>query len=486
VKASARQKANAVSSSEAQPEAALWGGRFDGPASATLRRFNDSFSFDYELLAEDIEGSVAWAGALRKAGVLSEAEARRIVKGLAEIARETSGQLLPLEQHEDVHSFVEATLRAKIGPLAGKLHTGRSRNDQVATDLKLYVRKAMAEAAAGCLAITGILANLSEVESETAMPGYTHLQQAEPVTFGHWCGAYVAMLLRDAGRLLDARERAGELPLGSGALSGTPVKIDRQALSKALAFTHPTANSLDGVSDRDFAADYLYASAMLLGHLSRLAEDLIFFNTDEVAFVTLPDAMSTGSSRMPQKKNPDVLELTRGHAARAIGELTGLLALLKGLPLAYNKDMQLDKEPLFRTRATLAAALPALAELLSGLQLDRPRMRRAASADLLLATEVADAMAARGIPFRDAHRAVSARIGEALREEKTLLQLGPSSSGRRSSGDRPSITASDLEALDVERALGRRRSAGGSAPVQVKRAAIAARKKVAQLQRRLP
>jgi len=487
VKSSSLQKANAVSSSERGSDVpALWGGRFDTAASATLRRFNDSFSFDHELLAEDIEGSIAWAGALQAAGVLSDGEGRRIVRGLAAIASETSGQALPLDQHEDVHSFVEATLRTKIGPLAGKLHTGRSRNDQVATDLKLYVRKAMAEAAAGCLAVADVLAVMAMAESATAMPGYTHLKQAEPVTFGHWCGAYVAMLLRDAERLLDSLERADELPLGSGALSGTPVKIDRLALAKGLGFSRPTANSLDGVSDRDFAADYLYGCAMLLGHLSRLAEDLIFFTTDEVAFATLPDAMSTGSSRMPQKKNPDVLELTRGHAARAIGELVGLLALLKGLPLAYNKDMQLDKEPLFRTRATLAAALPAMAELLSGLELDRPRMRNAASADLLLATEVADAMAERGIPFRDAHRAVSARIGQALREEKSLRQIGPSSSGKPGSGDAQSITAADLEALDVDRALGRRRSVGGTSPSLVKRAAAAARKKIAQMQRRLP
>jgi argininosuccinate lyase len=486
VTSSSHQKATALRSAEPGGETpALWGGRFAAPASATLRRFNDSFSFDHELLAEDIEGSIAWAGALKAAGVLSAAEARRMVKGLAAIAGEMSGEALPLEQHEDVHSFVETALRTKIGPLAGKLHTGRSRNDQVATDLKLYVRKAIAEAAAGCLQVADVLAVTAEAESATAMPGYTHLKQAEPVTFGHWCGAYVAMLLRDAERLLDALGRADELPLGSGALSGTPVKIDRQGLAKALGFARPTASSLDGVSDRDFAADYLYGSAMLLGHLSRLSEDLIFFTSDEVGFATLPDAMSTGSSRMPQKKNPDVLELTRGHAARAIGELVGLLALLKGLPLAYNKDMQLDKEPLFRTRATLAAALPAIAELLSGLELDRTRMRNAASADLLLATEVADAMAARGIPFRDAHRAVSARIGDAVREEKTLRQLGPTASHKSRRGA-VSITAPDLEALDVDRALSRRRSRGGTSPVLVKRAAIAARKKIALVQRRLP
>ena len=296
------------------------------------------------------------------------------------------------------------------------------------------------------------------------MPGYTHSKRAEPVTFGHWSLAYVEMLRRDLDRLRDAVKRNDTCPLGSGALSGTPLNIDREALAKSLGFSRATANSLDGVSDRDFAADYLFVAAMLLSHLSRLAEDLIFFTSDEVGFAELPDAMSTGSSRMPQKKNPDVLELVRGHAGRSIGELTGLLALLKGLPLAYDKDLQLDKEPLFRTRIVLVLALPALNELFANLKLNREVMRAAASHDLLLATEIADTMAARGIPFRKAHEFVSARIGDAIRRKKTLRELGATDE----------ITDLDLAALDADKALTKRAAAGGASPERVREAARSA------------
>jgi argininosuccinate lyase len=270
------------------------------------------------------------------------------------------------------------------------------------------------------------------------------------------------MLRRDLSRLRNAVVRNDTCPLGAAALSGTPLDIDRDALAKSLGFARATANSLDSVSDRDFAADYLFVAAMLLSHLSRLAEDLIFFTSDEAGFAELPDAMATGSSRMPQKKNPDVLELVRGHAGRAIGELTGLLALLKGLPLAYDKDLQLDKEPLFRTRLVLSLALPALNELFANLKLNREVMRAAASHDLLLATEVADAMAVRGIPFRKAHEIVSARIGESLRHKKTLRELGPTAE----------ITDLDLAALDVDKALAKRVALGGASPDRVREAAL--------------
>ena len=311
---------------------------------------------------------------------------------------------------EDVHSYVESKLYEAIGPLAGKLHTGRSRNDQVATDLKLWLKKACNEAEAIAAELASALAHRAYEEAATPMPGYTHSKQAEPITFGHWCMAYVEMLRRDGARFRDAIARGDECPLGSGALAGAPLPIDREALAKSLGFARATRNSIDAVSDRDFAAEYLFVAAMLLSHLSRMAEDLIFFSSDEAAYVELPDAMATGSSRMPQKKNPDVLELTRGYAARAIGELTGLLSLLKGLPLAYDKDLQLDKEPLFRTRAVLATVVPALTEVIKGLTLDQDRMRAAAESDALLATAVADAMAAKGTPFREAHEKVSANL----------------------------------------------------------------------------
>jgi argininosuccinate lyase len=418
----------------------MWGGRFAEGPSSLLRALNDSFAFDVALLAEDVEGSIAWARALEAAGVLSVAEAQAITEALAEIpAAPEAGD------HEDVHSYVEAKLREQVGALAGKLHTGRSRNDQVATDLKLWLKKACGEASSHAHALAETLAQRALEEAATPMPGYTHSKQAEPITFGHWCLAYVEMLRRDLSRFADASARGDECPLGSGALAGTPLPIDRESLAQALGFARATANSLDGVSDRDFAVEYLFTASMMLSHLSRLAEDLIFFTSDECAYAELPDALATGSSRMPQKKNPDVLELVRGHAARAIGELTGLLALLKGLPLAYDKDLQLDKEPLFRVRNTIAVLLPALTALVGGLNVDRARMRAAAASPLLLATDAADELASQGIPFREAHEIV----GRSMREGKP-------------------ITA------DVDAVLSKKNAQGGTAPARVRAAAEAA------------
>ena len=450
-------------------EAKLWGGRFESEPSDLLRRLNDSFAFDRELFAEDIQGSIGWAASLGKAGVLTSAESVAIIDALRAIGEKGAPAAAP--GVEDVHSFVESSLHAAVGDLAGKLHTGRSRNDQVATDLRLWLKTASLECLHLVTGLADVLARLGGKEASTPMPGYTHLKQAEPITFGHWCLAYVEMLLRDASRLRSAIDLGDECPLGSGALSGTPLAIDREELARSLGFARATANSLDAVSDRDFAVEYLFCASLLLSHLSRLAEDLIFQSSDEVAFVELPDALATGSSRMPQKKNPDVLELVRGHAGRAIGELTGLLAVMKSLPLAYDKDLQLDKEPLFRMRATLGAVLPALAALIEGLILDRARMRSMASRDLLLATEVADAMAARGIPFRQAHSLVSARIGEAVRSGRSLRDLGPTEI----------ITLIDLDALDVDRALAKRGAIGGTSPARVKQAAAAAAARIAAM-----
>lgn len=391
----------------------MWGGRFSEGPSALLRALNDSFAFDRELFAEDVEGSIAWAHELARAGVLSSEEESALVGAL-------NGLTLGESDAEDVHSYVEASLREVVGPLAGKLHTGRSRNDQVATDLKLWLKKACDDAIALSRALARSLAEKAAEHAATPMPGYTHLKQAEPVTFGHWCLAYVEMLKRDLSRIADAKDRGDECPLGSAALAGTPLNIDRDRLAQSLGFARATANSLDGVSDRDFAAEYLFAASLLLTHLSRLAEDLIFFTSDEAGYAELPDALATGSSRMPQKKNPDVLELTRGYAARSLGELTGFLALLKGLPLAYNKDLQLDKEPLFRTRTLLAVLLPALTALVAGLKI-KDRMREAASSPLLLATDAADELAAKGIPFREAHEIVSREGQHSFNTVETVL-----------------------------------------------------------------
>ena len=415
----------------------MWGGRFAEGPSALLRALNDSFAFDRELLAEDVEGSIAWAKELARAGVLTQDEAAQLVSECGGIAAAFDNGA------EDVHSYVEDSLRKKLGPLAGKLHTGRSRNDQVATDLKLWLKKAFNECAMLVTHLARTLAHKAHEEFATAMPGYTHSKQAEPVTFGHWCLAYVAMLQRDLSRLDDAVKRNDECPLGSGALAGTPVAVDRKRLAQSLGFARATKNSIDAVADRDFAAEYLFCASLLLSHLSRMAEDLIFFSSDEAAYLELPDALATGSSRMPQKKNPDVLELVRGHAARSIGELTGLLALLKGLPLAYDKDLQLDKEPLFRTRNVLGLVLPALTALVAGLKLDRSRMRNAAGSELLLATHRADMLAAKGIPFREAHEIV----GKTLHEKSDV---------------------------SVEEVLATKNVLGGTAPDRVKAAAHAA------------
>jgi argininosuccinate lyase len=391
----------------------MWGGRFAAEPSQLLRALNDSFGFDRELFAEDVEGSVAWARAIGACGVLSEVEVSAIVGALSSIEPPSD------EDFEDVHSYVEAKLYEKVGTLAGKLHTGRSRNDQVATDLKLWLKKACADSIAHVDALQSALRG--KADAGAVMPGYTHSKQAEPVTFALWCGAYIEMLGRDRSRFEDAARRGDECPLGSGALAGTPLPVDREKLAKSLGFGRATANSMDAVGDRDFAAEYLFAATLTLSHLSRMAEDLIFFTSDEAGYAELPDSMATGSSRMPQKKNPDVLELARGHAGRAIGELAGLLAVLKGLPLAYDKDLQLDKEPLFRIRRVLSLVLPAVAAVIDGLTLNRDKMRAAASSDLLVATTYADKLAATGMPFREAHEIV----GNAIRNG-TLDELAAS------------------------------------------------------------
>jgi len=421
----------------------LWGGRFAEEPSALLRALNDSFGFDRELFAEDVEGSMAWARALESAGVLTANEVSAIVEALAQIDTTFDGDA------EDVHSYVEAKLYAAIGPLAGKLHTGRSRNDQVATDLKLWLKRACAEAEQLTANVARALAARALDEAGTPMPGYTHSKQAEPVSFGHWCLAYVEMLARDRSRFHDAVARNNECPLGSGALAGTPLNLHRDALAQSLGFARANRNSLDGVADRDLACEYLFNATMLLQHLSRLAEDLIFFTSDEAGYAELPDALATGSSRMPQKKNPDVLELVRGYAARTIGELTGLLSLLKALPLAYDKDLQLDKEPLFRTRTVLARVLPALAALIERLILNREAMRAAASSDALIATAVADAITATGVPFREAHDQVSRNL--------------------------PDLAAmAQQHGVTLETILAAKSAIGGTAPERVREAARAA------------
>lgn len=456
----------------------LWGGRFSAPPAALLRRLNDSFTIDCRLLPEEIEASRAWARALRRARVLTAAELNRLLAALDRLAAsapQPGGARVETqlaEAHEDVHSFVEASLARRLGRLAGKLQTGRSRNDQVATDSRLWLRRALRNGRAGVLHLATSLAERAYAEAGSPLPGYTHMKQAEPITFGHWCLAYVEMLLRDADRATASLLRADECPLGSGALAGTPLPIDRKRLAHDLGFSRATANSLDAVSDRDVVCDYLYFGSLLMVHLSRLAEDLIVYSSDEFSIVELPDALATGSSRMPHKKNPDLLELTRGHAARAIGDLSGMLTLLKGLPLSYNKDLQLDKEPAFRLADTLDGVLPALAALIATLRFDAVRARGRAGAESLLATELADAMAARGVPFRVAHEQVGKRLLATALAGKSLFSAGPGGG----------ITSDDLKAMNLDRALARRRAFGGTSPVQVRRQAAAALRRIARME----
>lgn len=451
----------------------MWGGAFSAAPEECLRRLNDSLKFDKELIEEDVRGSVAWAGELLAAKILSTTEHSKIVRGLMEILDEAKKQGIPNDGHEDVHSFVEGRLGEKIGAAAGKLHTGRSRNDQVATDLKLYLKKSFCEAIDGGIQLACELGKISQAEAKTPMPGYTHLRRAIPVTFGHWCMAYAEMLLRDISRFKDAAARADECPLGSGALAGTPLEIDRSRLAKTLGFARPTSNSLDAVSDRDAAVEYLFCASLMLTHLSRMAEDLILFSSDEFHFISLPDSLSTGSSRMPHKKNPDLLELIRGHAARATGDLTGLLAILKGLPLSYNKDLQLDKEAVFRMRETLLAVLPALCSLVKKMEPNRSEMLKAATDERMLATDLADAMVSRGVPFRKAHEVVGARVKIAAGKGVKISDLGAGCG----------VTTEDLKAMDVERALSRRRASGGTSPQRVMEAADELKKLMAKMRK---
>ena len=447
----------------------MWGGRFAEGPDDLLRELNDSFAVDQALVEEDIAGSIAWVDALKAAEVLTPDQAGSMRGALEDIREDCRTSNLLTEavrerRHEDVHSFVEAQLVERVGEAGRRLHTGRSRNDQVATDLRLWLRSAFAEVRSGVLALSEAFANRALESAGQAMPGYTHLKRAEPVTFGHWCLAWVEMLRRDIDRFEAAARRADECPLGAGALAGSPVPVNRHEIASALGFAAPCANSIDAVSSRDAVVDWHHATASLMTNLSRFAEDVIVFSSDEFGYLRLPDRMATGSSRMPQKKNPDLLELVRGLAARAIGDLAAILGVLKGIPLSYDKDLQLDKEPLIAQRRVLSVILPALTRLVETIEIDGDRMRAAASEDALVATAVADRMAARGVPFRTAHEEVGRIVAEAERRGVSLREVGPSGS----------INEDDLSALDVDRALQGKDVFGGTAPARVETAAQAA------------
>lgn len=443
----------------------LYSGRFAQAADPLFREFNDSLPFDCLLVREDIEGSVAWAEAIRDAGVLTSDECARVCTALREIllAVESTPTLISEADDEDVHSWVERELVARVGDLGKKLHTGRSRNDQVATDLRLWVRREIGVRLGEIESAISSLLALADRERETVFPGYTHLQRAQPVLFGHWCLAYAEKLLRDRDRLEDAAQRAGQCPLGSGALAGTAYPIDRVALAERLGFDGPTANSLDAVSDRDFVVETLAAITLCAVHLSRFAEDLIFYSSAEASFVELPDGVTSGSSLMPQKKNPDALELIRGKTGRQVGHLVAILVALKGLPLAYNKDLQEDKEGLFDAMRQLSMCLRMVPRVLDGLKVNREISKTAAEGGYSNATELADYLVSKGIPFRDAHHTTGRLVRTALAEHKPLEGLAV----EQMASVEPKIGDDVYVALTVEKALSKRDVPGGTAPARV-------------------
>ena len=450
----------------------MWGGRFAGGPAAVMREINASIAVDKRLWREDVAASKAHAAMLGGQGILSAEEAAAIADGLDRISKEyAAGKLVEDPALEDIHMHVEQRLTELIGPVAGKLHIARSRNDQVATDFRLFVRSCIDEAVAAIDALEDALLTRAEEHAATVMPGFTHLQSGQPVTVGHHLMAYVAMLARDRSRFTDARARMNESPLGSAALAGTGFPIDREAVAEALGFDRPAANSIDAVSDRDFAVDYLHAAALCSVHLSRLAEEIVLWASQPFGFVKLPDAWSTGSSIMPNKRNPDAAELVRGHSARVIGDLVALLVLLKGLPLAYAKDLQDDKPPLFDAHDLLALSLAAMAGMVAELKFVPERMRAAAAAGHATATELADWLASQGLPFREAHHIAGRAVAVAEAAGKALDEL---SLAELQAVDQR-IGEEVLQLLSVETAVKARRSAGGTAPDRVAEAIAAAR-----------
>lgn len=437
----------------------LWGGRFEGQTNELMEQFNASIGFDWRLYEADIEGSVAYAEALADAGLIGQDERDQIQRGLGQILEEFSTGRFDLRlSDEDIHTAVERRLHELVGSVAGKLHTGRSRNDQIATDLRIYVRSAITQLDELLIETQRALVVQAETHQAALMPGYTHLQRAQPVPVAQWLLSHFWPLQRDRERLADCVRRLNLLPLGAGALAGNPFPINRVLLAQVLGFDGATPNSMDAVGDRDFVAELLFVGAMIGVHLSRLAEDLIIFSSAEFGFVTLDDAYATGSSLMPQKKNPDSLELARGKAGRLIGNLMGLLTVLKGLPSTYNKDLQEDKEGLFDTVDTLTLTLPVVANVVATLQLHTERMR-AALDDTLLATDIADELVRLGMPFREAHGVVGQLVRAAETQRVALRDLGQTIV----EGAHPGLAERWTAIFDVQRSVQQRTVAGGTA-----------------------
>ena len=441
----------------------LWGGRFSGETDDRMRQFNDSFPFDWRLYAVDVRGSIAYARALARAGVLTGEERDTIIAGLERVRQEfDQGAFEAKPGDEDIHTAVERRLTELVGPVGGKLHTGRSRNDQAVLDTRLWTLEAIEAARRDLSALQRALLAQADAHPAALMPGYTHLQPAQPVLFAHWLLSYFWMFERDRERLADCARRTAVSPLGAGALAGNPFSIDLTALAADLGLPAVTPNSIDAVSDRDFVAEFLFAAALVGVHVSRLAEDLILYSSPGFGFVTLAEAYTTGSSLMPQKRNPDSLELARGKAGRLLGNLTGVLAMLKGLPSTYDKDMQEDKEPLFDTADTLAVTLPVVSGVVETLTANPEAMRTALDLDML-ATDLADYLVERGVPFREAHHLVGGLVRLAEARGVALSDLSPDDF----QGASPLFEADVRDVFDFERSVARRKTPGGTAPEAV-------------------
>jgi argininosuccinate lyase len=448
----------------------LWSGRFEEDPDAALIEFGASFSFDRRLFEDDVRGSLAWAAALADAGVLSRADAERIRGGLEAILATAAADPAVFaseaaKHDEDVHAFVERELVSRIGEAGRRLHTGRSRNEQVSVDTRLYLKRRVPDLQRGIIELIRVLAERAEAAGEALMPSYTHLRRAQPILVAHFFLAHASALRRDHARFSTVLDEIDELPLGSGAIAGTSYAIDVQALAARLGFSRVVRNSVDSTGDRDFVASFLHTCSLAMVHLSRIAEDLIFFTSEEFGFFDLADTAATGSSLMPQKKNPDPLELVRGKAGRVIGRLTGWLTTMKGLPIGYNKDMQEDKEALFEAEDTLRACLRATASVTQGLTM-KPEISGRAASGFLLATDVADYLVAKGVPFRDAHEIVGALVRRLLHEGRSFDSLTPAEWLAHSPLFEADVAAFITPAASVER----KRTPQSTRPEAVRRA----------------
>lgn len=454
----------------------MWGGRFEASGSQLVDQFGASISFDQEMAAEDIQGSLAHVKMLKQTGILSAADADQIIAGLEKLADRLKKEGLPFTvENEDIHMNIEALLTEEIGPVAGKLHTGRSRNDQVATDFHLYVKERLPQVIKQLVALQEALVKLAAANVKTIMPGYTHMQHAQPISYGHYLLAYFQMFQRDIDRFQFNMQHTNLSPLGAAALAGTTFPIDRELSAHYLGFDHPYANSLDAVSDRDFALEFLSNASILMVHLSRLCEEIIYWCSYEFGYIELADSYSTGSSIMPQKKNPDMAELIRGKSGRVFGDLMGLLTVMKGLPLAYNKDMQEDKEGVFDAVKTIIPSLKVMTGMVATLHVNKEKMAHATHNDFSNATELADYLATKGVPFRQAHEIVGELVLKGLKTGTNLADI-PLADYQKIN---PQIEADVYEVLKPAVAVQRRNSLGGTGFDQVEKQIAAAKQTIA-------